>query len=875
MKILFDDDFDASVWTGARKPGSGRFGYIELGPLGFLDMVEGRLGLSAPIHADSLRSASLIQPLRAQEGFWSVSADVDPFSAADTLLRWRDRLSMGGWRGEACSPRIAELAAVCAELEPGMPDRLASATWTLAKKSTDIEEVTLLAPTSTLPLLWRRLFDALEKSGTRIEVRRVESPKGGEDRARALARPFSPAGDGSLRLVRPQGPIVAAEMAAAWLASDCGVGDIVIGADPLLDAALHRFGLPATGGQRFDRDPLLEVLPLVIDLGWNPPDPRRVMELLSLPRSPVPRGIAFRLAWALRKWPALGSDLWNEALAKGLEAVESADRRAAITQRLDRLFAATVEGTSFPVAELESRVARTLEWLRGNLASAGDLEGKRWDAAITEAESFRTLVSLSGLAGLSRPQLARLLARVRDRSHRGAGFPAQAGIAGIEGPGAIVGPARRILWWNFTRASVPVVRELPLTREESSALAAAGIELREATHEASRRRSGWHRPFAMAQGDIILVCPTLDDSGTAASLHPLWDEIVANAGGKEEAVSALLSPDLKGAITLESAKIPHVSLPGRRSDWRLPQGLEIQRREVESPTGAEKLVGCPFKWLLEMKAEIKPGASSSLPGLDSATIGTLAHEILERTLRDGRFLASEKGAVGIIAQELLKTEGPRLVAELFVPGGEARLAGLRLVLAAAAEALRDLITKAGATGIEIEQEASCPALGTTLTGRPDIVFGQPPRVIDLKFSGAPYRRQELAAGAAAQLAAYAHLKGKDGNPTPAAFFIISLQRLLTTTAEAFGAEFRIDGPDLAASWEAFAAAYDARFGEFAMGAAASPGGLDEPYTKGEKEKKTDGKKSIEAGILGGRLVLPPPCRFCDYGRLCGLKLEEA
>ena len=50
--------------------------------------------------------------------------------------------------------------------------------------------------------------------------------------------------------------------------------------------------------------PLLQVLPLVLEMGWQPPNPQRALELLTLTVSPVPRMIARHLAEALQNWPA-------------------------------------------------------------------------------------------------------------------------------------------------------------------------------------------------------------------------------------------------------------------------------------------------------------------------------------------------------------------------------------------------------------------------------------------------------------------------------------------------------------------------------------------------------------------------------------------
>ena len=137
---------------------------------------------------------------------------------------------------------------------------------------------------------------------------------------------------------------------AAWLAGlDDLSGTVVVGGDEVLDNALHRYGLPTIGAPRAPgSESLLQILPLVIALGWAPQDPHVALELLSLPESPVPHGIANRLIEALRQWPAIGSDDWNGKLASGIEAIPDEDRRKRVRERLAVLFSPGAEGDEFP-----------------------------------------------------------------------------------------------------------------------------------------------------------------------------------------------------------------------------------------------------------------------------------------------------------------------------------------------------------------------------------------------------------------------------------------------------------------------------------------------------------------------------------------------
>lgn len=430
----------------------------------------------------------------------------------------------------------------------------------------------------------------------------------------ARTRPFRPVGDGSLQLLRTDGPWTAAEEVAAWLAAQPDLTDTVaISPTPLLDAELRRFGLPTTGCKESrGGGALLEVLPLVIGVGWSPADPRQVVELLELLETPVRKRVGRSLLRALGEWPAVGSADWDEALREGLEQIEDERDRGRVAERIEGIFRASADRREnhYPVSELRRRISVVQAWLRARRevspGSDGD-EGFSWSEALHQCASFEHLLDLAGLDSWTEAEIHRFLGEARGQLARETIHPAEAGIARVEAPGAIAGPARTIVWWGFDRETAPRPTRLPFSRVERNTLADAGIELPEPGREAQRLGSRWRRPLEQASEALLLVAPRMDEAGQESHPHPLWDEIRSAVDREGEAghESLLVGRPLtaQGRSSLLRSARPLAPLPTAQRDWRVGAG-SIHPRERESNTSAARLLGCSFRWVVQYGANL-------------------------------------------------------------------------------------------------------------------------------------------------------------------------------------------------------------------------------------------------------------------------------
>jgi hypothetical protein len=303
-------------------------------------------------------------------------------------------------------------------------------------------------------------------------------------------------------------------------------------------------------------------------------------------------------------------------------------------------------------------------------------------------------------------------------------------------------------------------------------------------------------------------------------------------------------------------------LPVSRRVWSVP-AKRISRREKESPSSAEMLLGCPFQWALTHVGKLRGGDPAQVEdGTSVRLLGELLHAIMNRLFAGPQRppADAEREAAAIFDRE-----GPRLVAALFLPGADGQRGRVRLAAMRTARALYGLMEARGLRVAATEQVRSGNALGTTLEGRVDLVLGGPPRILDLKWSGAGRRRRALAQGTALQLAAYSFLECGGERPfPPVGYFIMDAQRLLTTQEEAFHDAEPVDGPAPEETWRLLASTHEAEWSLVGDGSLEARGVvLDDEQ-----------KPPSEAGIVDGRIVVPPPCQWCDFSALCGRAFGE-
>jgi ATP-dependent helicase/nuclease subunit B len=857
LRILFDLAFDNHAWPGplvaSDRTVDAVTGELWLGPLGLLARLEAELGL-AGLHASELeRTSHLVKQLASRQGWWRGSYDADPLGTCQRLLADRDALVGAGWCGELVSDRLAELWSVTCDALPGTGERLAKVAQTLATQRTDVQKITLQTARNELSVTWRNLYKALELSGVHVteahksedSISHVAGDLGRLQRSNLVPGSVSAAGDGSLTLLRSHGPVTAADEVAAGLAALPSLdGVLVVGGDDVLDAALHRHGLPRLGlGARPPASTSL--VRLVMEAAFEPMSPADLHALLVLNPGPIPRRVSGPLIRALREFPSRRAPRWKEALAQGLALCDD-QWRSEVEGRIAALvMPVAAQAESVSVEKLCRRLDALAQWARARVAQTPTLA-----SVLALSEQAGEALRSCGANELSVVALRRV-GDALDESRLSSRL-SEAGLAAVLEPGCVMGPAKHVVWWGFTRASTPTPMRLRLSNQERLKLRDLGISPPEPGAVMQQRSVQWRRPLLMARDSLVLVCPMTSDAGEQNFVHPLWDELSSMLCHRGD-VLRLQHRQWPGPADRRPVEVIRpLSLPSPS----LRTGKAIALRERESPSGLEDLLSCSLKWALKYHGKLYPGGADGPDSPSPLLYGKIAHHVLAEvfappagnSVRDAD--TAEARAVACVDQWLSS-----LSESLSLPRYQVERATTRRAVVQAARKIGELIASSGARVRGVELELTGVLFGLLVAGRADMVLAQPDMVLDFKW-GQSRPSDALRSGTALQLGVYSALLSQNGTQTEVAYLILRNQALLApSSSNVKGAQTLGRSPAQDTLSGAFATLAE-RQQQLAEGVLLAP--------------PSDGS-NIKSSLSNGRLTLSPRCEYCDFGVVCGLQ----
>lgn len=707
-------------------------------------------------------------------------------------------------------------------------------------------------------------------------------------------------GDGSLLLIEGDDEVQCADLLADWLGNyhQSGGGEVVIirGAPTtFLDCMLQKRDLPVLGRTSTACwRGFLQLLQLALEMSWKPTNPALIAEFLMLPNGPVPRFAATCFIEALRAQPGIGGSAWLEAWQKALERkraflqkdeVISDEAKEEALRTAEEEWRSWLEPPTFDAADgmTVAQLTAICGRVRNHALKLFNVHNENvYAEAAANAETLSSSVLASGSETVSRAQLDRIMESVIAESPASSAADC-APWALVDHPGQIYGPAETVIWWGFT-SEIRTPPSNPWTEEELQFLCQRGVHMDTPSNAVAREAESWCRPATEENGQIIFVKPRTI-AGRQVAAHPFYHEIASFIEVAPPAVRGKIVRQAHhiyqqpctevGTRQLVRKMCEPVALPGARAVWKIKP--ESVGERAESPSSLERMLGCPLSWLLRYRTFIK--ASNLLNRTDGEQLsGNLAHAVFASVFSHNHTASPEQ--MGAFAEEAFDDLCPKVAAPLLMPGKSLERQRLKKAVRDGAAHLAEMIAQAGFTSVICETEKHGMLDAIELRGRPDMVLKHSAGddfVLDVKWSRrTTRRRQELADGTAIQLAIYSWLCNLDSKRrTAGGYYMLSQKQLLSSAPGPFPPHAHITGPPLEKTFQDVLGTYEQHLTHLRDGTVFAAGVEEIPKLGMEVERVVEEEEEVlPVQIPGITLVLEPPCKICDYGRICGKRGVE-
>lgn len=279
LKLIFSPYYDGNCYAGNPDKNQCVLGTKYVGPLGLLDELELRAGLTGRYSDDFQRAILYARAIKKaiavnKNLFFAKSFDKDKIRTAYVVLGWRDALVKAGWNKTIMgSSRLDGLAAVEAFFtEKGEADRWRtllelSQNSALLDKTDSIE---VACKKEHLEPLYRQLFDNMEKNGCTISY----APMDIADNLYPKAQVLSFKND--------------LEM-GEWLAQQkLGDNDVVVCDDAsILNLNISLEGKPQFGDESNAIGAVMQIFTLGLQLFHKPLNLNTLLAYLQLPSTPL------------------------------------------------------------------------------------------------------------------------------------------------------------------------------------------------------------------------------------------------------------------------------------------------------------------------------------------------------------------------------------------------------------------------------------------------------------------------------------------------------------------------------------------------------------------------------------------------------------
>ncbi len=824
MTIYFglglDDDFhlQAKVEGGIYYAGAKRL-------LRYLETLYGLQGY--PSDNEHLRIEQYRQALTQHLGqhshpFYERSFEADQLATATELLARRDELKLANWDFKL-KKDMPERLQVLAELEAsitvdydlqqpnerylslGYADRMVQVLDTAAKRKNQLEEIRLIEPFAILPTYFQRLFEQLKQLGTTIKQLPTPVVEGDSDLAlfqqKLLSDEFTTKkdlkADGSLIILKAKRETDIATYLAKLLRKNPSMQPYILTVEKnrTLDNAFIQEGLPCMGIlTASSARPMLQIIKLAPAFVWEPIDPFKIMEFVTLNIKPLEEELSNRIARQLAATPGIGGEDWNTT----------------IRSYFDELNVATIDDPNIDVGEIRFQynfwfnrnryktsqrvpIDDIIEiyqylgnWAYQQFVGTGERNGSLMVLS-EQAKRIQELLEAQPEQSLSFLELERVVRTIYEPSpvlfrEQEVGFyPFVHHIA------AFIKPVEQLAWWNFVQLE-PNHFFSKWYQHERNYLKQKNILLE--TPQEENARLIWHRkqPALNTQKQLILLMPE-NIEGQTAHLHPLHSDLQATFKTLSSITIDLDELDTQSTfrhLVLPSYHPLEMQQLGKpKAFLHIPELMTYLKEDHETYSSLDTLLYYPYQWVFRYKTRLIKSSILSLVK-DNTLLGNLAHRFFERLLKENILNWSKVQVNNWIdnqAKYMFGQEG----AVLLMYGREPDKVNFLNRLKYAAWSLVASIQNNGWQVKDTELNIDGEFMSKELRAKADLVLQREDEiaVVDLKWRGAGYREAMIKNQEDLQLVLYSRLVDKPENWAHTAYFIIERGKMIARNNKAF------------------------------------------------------------------------------------------
>ena len=360
-------------------------------------------------------------------------------------------------------------------------------------------------------------------------------------------------------------------------------------------------------------------------------------------------------------------------------------------------------------------------------------------------------------------------------------------------PASVVRPANDIIWWNFVDSKTNAGFG-NWYRNERNFLSLNNVNFESAENQNTRLLWQRMQPVLKTRKRLLLVIPHFID-GKDQLPHPLWGDLCAALG--ENNLNALsVNPDnntnldfLGNFFSLPAfEKLQSRMLTIPKPYFYLKDTKSIQLDQKQSFTSLNALLYYPYQWLFNYQAKFRKASILSVTK-DRRLMGNIAHSVFEGLFNAVKISGHhwKKSEVfewiDLNIPSLFETEG----AVLLMYGKEPERIGITNKIKFSAWALLSAVQKNGWSVMETEMKVKGNMAGLEINGIVDLVLirGNEKAIVDLKWGGGTFRKDQLRNNTDLQLVIYSKLLDIQMDWAHTAFFILESGKLIARNNLAF------------------------------------------------------------------------------------------